>query len=230
MRILVIEDDDRIADFLVRALHSEGHHCKRLANGNEAVQIIQNGDFEFLLLDLMLPGSSGLDVCQELRIRNIDIPIIILTAMDSVEDIVHGLKMGADDYMTKPFDIDELLIRIETVCRRQRDTSEQTTLLKIADVTMNTESKTVTVSGMDIPLTAKELSILELLMSNPEKLFSRERILNNVWGANVDPLTNVVDVYIGRLRKKLGKDKSLFLETVRGMGYRVRNPPPVSDG
>ena len=153
--------------------------------------------------------------------RKFDIPIIMLTAMDSIEDIVHGLKMGADDYMTKPFDIDELLVRIETVCRRQRDNSDQNTVLTIADVTMNTESKTVTVAGSDIALTAKELSILELLMSNPEKLFSRERILNNVWGANVDPLTNVVDVYIGRLRKKLGKDKTLFIETVRGMGYRI---------
>ena len=221
MRILIIEDDDRIADFLVRALHTEGHHSTRLATGEEAVSVIQNGDFEFILLDLMLPGISGLDVCQELRMRKLDIPIIMLTAMDSIEDIVHGLKMGADDYMTKPFDIDELLVRIETVCRRQRDNSDQNTVLTIADVTMNTESKTVSVAGTDIALTAKELSILELLMSNPEKLFSRERILNNVWGANVDPLTNVVDVYIGRLRKKLGKDKTLFIETVRGMGYRI---------
>ena len=145
----------------------------------------------------------------------------MLTAMDSIEDIVHGLRMGADDYMTKPFDIDELLVRIETVCRRQRDPAGLSPVITIADVAMNTESKTVTVAGTDISLTAKELCILELLMSNPEKLFSRERILNNVWGANVDPLTNVVDVYIGRLRKKLGKDKTLFIETVRGMGYRI---------
>ncbi len=221
MRILIVEDDDRIADFLVRALHTEGHQSTRLASGEDAVSVIQNGDFEFILLDLMLPGISGLDVCQELRIRKIEIPIIMLTAMDSIEDIVHGLRMGADDYMTKPFDIDELLVRIETVCRRQRDPAGLSPVITIADVAMNTESKTVTVAGTDISLTAKELCILELLMSNPEKLFSRERILNNVWGANVDPLTNVVDVYIGRLRKKLGKDKTLFIETVRGMGYRI---------
>ncbi len=205
MRILVIEDDDRIADFLVRALNSEGHQCTRLDTGNEAVPFIQNGDFEFLLLDLMLPGLSGLDVCQELRMRNIDIPIIMLTAMDSVEDIVHGLKMGADDYMTKPFDIDELLVRIETVCRRQRDTDTQRTVLSIADVTMNTESKTVSVSGQDIPLTAKELSILELLMSNPDKMFSRERILNNVWGSNVDPLYQRGRCVYWQAKKKTGK-------------------------
>lgn len=222
MRILIIEDDDRIADFTCRALNSEGHICTRLSDGNNAVSVIQNGDFEFMLLDLMLPGCSGLDVCQELRARNIDIPIIMLTAMDSIEDVVHGLKMGADDYMSKPFDIDELLARIETVSRRHTGSAaDANTVLEISNVVMNTASKTVTVDGLNVSLTAKELSILELLMSNPDKLFSRERILNNVWGSNVDPLTNVVDVYIGRLRKKLGKEKSPFIETVRGLGYRM---------
>lgn len=228
MRILIIEDDDRIADFLARALNTEGHHCTRIATGDEAVAVVQSGDFEFILLDLMLPGISGLDVCQELRMRSINTPIIMLTAMDSIEDIVHGLKMGADDYMTKPFDIDELLVRIETVCRRLREDPKHSLVLQLSDVTMNTESKIVCVTGQDIPLTAKELSILELLMSNPDKLFSRERILSTIWGANVDPLTNVVDVYIGRLRKKLGKDKSPFIETVRGMGYRIA--PSVARG
>lgn len=221
MRILIVEDDSRIADFLVRALNTEGHQCTHLDSGDDAINTIKNGDFEFVLLDLMLPGLSGIDVCQELRIRGITIPVIILTAMDSTEDVIHGLKMGADDYMTKPFDIDELLARIETVRRRQGEPRQSDPFLKIADVVMNTESKKVTVAGVHIELTAKELSILELLMANPEKLFSRERILNNVWGVNVDPLTNVVDVYIGRLRKKLGKDKLPFIETVRGMGYRI---------
>jgi len=221
LRILIVEDDSRIADFLVRALNTEGHQCTHLDSGDDAINTIKNGDFEFVLLDLMLPGLSGIDVCQELRIRGITIPVIILTAMDSTEDVIHGLKMGADDYMTKPFDIDELLARIETVRRRQGEPRQSDPFLKIADVVMNTESKKVTVAGVHIELTAKELSILELLMANPEKLFSRERILNNVWGVNVDPLTNVVDVYIGRLRKKLGKDKLPFIETVRGMGYRI---------
>lgn len=221
MRILVVEDDDRIADFLTRALNAEGHSVTRLDSGNDAVSVVQNGDFEFILLDLMLPGASGLDVCQELRFRKIDIPIIMLTAMDSIEDVVHGLRMGADDYMTKPFDLDELMARIETVGRRQRSVDTVSPQLCLADVRMNTDSKSVAVNDRDISLTAKELAILELLMSNPDKLFSRERILNNIWGTNVDPLTNVVDVYIGRLRKKLGKDDKPFIETVRGMGYRM---------
>ena len=221
MRILVIEDDDRIADFLNRALKAEGYSVTRLDNGNDAVSVVQNGDFNCILLDLMLPGASGLDVCQELRFRKVSIPIIMLTAMDGIEDIVHGLKMGADDYMTKPFDLDELLARIVTVCRRYQVEDEVNSVHVIADVTLNTDTKTVTVDEQLVSLTAKELAILELLMSNPDKLFSRERILNNIWGTNVDPLTNVVDVYIGRLRKKLAKVDKPFIETVRGMGYRI---------
>lgn len=221
MRLLVVEDDDRIADFLTRALDAEGHLCTRITSGEEAVPIVKNGDFDLVLLDLMLPGISGIDVCRELRFRDIKIPIIMLTAMDSVEDVIHGLKAGADDYVSKPFDIDELLARIDTVCRRYQGDEKRVSVLQISDVSMNTESKIVKVSGELVSLTAKELSILQLLMQNPEKLFSRERILNNVWGANVDPHTNVVDVYIGRLRKKLGKDKAPFIETVRGLGYRI---------
>jgi two-component system OmpR family response regulator len=221
MRILVIEDDDRIADFLQRALSAEGHTVTRLNSGKGAVSILQSGDYKVILLDLMLPGMSGLDLCQEIRFRKINTPIIMLTAMDSIEDVVQGLKMGADDYMTKPFDLDELMARIETVCRRPQGMVGQDPVLRVANIRMNTDSKTVTVDGRAVSLTAKELNILELLMSHPEKLFSRERILNNIWGMNTDPLTNVVDVYIGRLRKKLGKDDAPFIETVRGMGYRI---------
>ncbi len=223
MRFLIIEDDDRIADFLSRVLKGEGHSVNRLAHGNDAVNIVKSSDFEFILLDLMLPGMSGLEVCQELRFRNINIPIIMLTAMDSTEDVVTGLRMGADDYMTKPFDIDELLARIETVNRRNRGVKLQHRELHVAHVRMNTEAKTVIASESAVSLTAKEFAILELLMSNPDKLFSRERILNNIWGVNTDPLTNIVDVYIGRLRKKLSTNESSFIETVRGMGYRIKH-------
>lgn len=221
MRLLIVEDDDRIADFLVRALNTEGHTCMRLANGTNAVSMSLEGDFELILLDLMLPGMSGLDVCQEMRMRNIATPIIMLTAMDSIEDVVRGLRMGADDYMTKPFDIDELLARMDTVCRRGSDGISQSPILTVDDVSMNRDSKEVRVGDMSVAVTAKELAVLELLMANPEKLFSRERILNNIWGLSIDPLTNVVDVYVGRLRKKLGKDNKPFIETVRGLGYRI---------
>ena len=221
MRILLVEDDPRIADFLVRALNSEGHTTVRSADGKEGLDLGRHGDFNLIILDLMLPELSGLDVCQELRMRKISTPIIMLTAMDGIEDIVQGLKMGADDYMTKPFSIDELLARIETVTRRNSELNESDMELSLSDVVMNRNSKKVTVNGQSIDLTAKELAVLELLMAYPERLFSRERILNNVWGMDVDPLTNVVDVYVGRIRKKLNKDKLPFIETVRGMGYRI---------
>ena len=223
MRVLLVEDDQQIADFLFRALSAEGHNCVLAGTGPEGLTLARNCDCVLILLDLMMPEICGLDVCRELRTRNVLIPIIMLTAMDSSEDVIKGLKAGADDYVTKPFDIDELLARMETVSRRGTPTVEVNATVIIDDVVLNLESKTVTVNGDKIQLTARELSVLELLMSSPNRLFTRERILNNVWGLNADPLTNVVDVYMGRIRKKLGKDKSPFIETVRGLGYRI-NP------
>jgi DNA-binding response OmpR family regulator len=227
MRVLLVEDDQQIADFLFRALSAEGHHCVIAHTGPEGLTLARNGDFELILLDLMLPEISGLDVCRELRTRHVLTPIIMLTAMDSSEDVITGLKAGADDYVTKPFDIDELLARMDTVSRRGAATIQTRSRVTIDDVIMDMESKTVTVNGVNVQLTARELSVLELLMSSPKKLCTRERILNNVWGLNADPLTNVVDVYMGRIRKKLGKDKSPFIETVRGLGYRIH--PGVLD-
>lgn len=222
MRTLVVEDDDRIADFLVRALKSEGHSCVRTGDGREGLELGKNGDFELILLDLMLPSLSGLDICQELRMRNIVTPIIMLTAMDSINDVITGLKMGADDYVTKPFVIDELLARISAIGRRGPLHAETDSLLTFGDVVMDCKSMQVTLAGKSIIMTAKELAVLELLMTHPNKLFSRERILSNVWGMDKDPLTNVVDVYVGKLRRKLSHDdKSSFIETVRGMGYRI---------
>ena len=221
MRVLIVEDEDRIADFLQRALKSEGHTCVRCSDGNEALNLGRMGEFDVILLDLLLPGMPGLDVCQNLRFRNVQTPIIMLTAMDTIEDVVQGLNMGADDYMTKPIDLDELLARMTAVSRRWgMDPATRDTLV-IDDVALDREAMTVSVAGALVELTAKELALLELLMSQPRKLFSRERILNTVWGVSTDPLTNVVDVYIGRLRKKLAKDKTPFIETVRGLGYRI---------
>lgn len=222
MRTLVVEDDDRIADFLVRALKSEGHSCVRTGDGREGLELGKNADFDLILLDLMLPSLSGLDICQELRMRSIVTPIIMLTAMDGIDDVIAGLKMGADDYVTKPFVIDELLARIDAIGRRGPLQAENTSLLAIGDVVMDCRSMHVTLAGASIVMTAKELAVLELLMTHPNKLFSRERILSNVWGMDKDPLTNVVDVYVGKLRRKLSREgEPSFIETVRGMGYRI---------
>jgi DNA-binding response OmpR family regulator len=222
MRILIVEDETRIADFLQRGLRAEGHFCLVANDGESGLSLAREGDFDLILLDLMLPGIHGHEVCQQLRMEQVNTPLIILSAMDSLDDVIAGLRMGADDYLTKPFSFEELLARIEAVMRRSSAISDQDQTLKAGPLLFDRKSLRFFADGTEIKLTAKELAIIELLMSNPGTLFSRERILNNVWGLDMDPLTNVVDVYIGKLRKKVdGGSESSMIETVRGMGYRL---------
>ena len=226
MRVLIVEDEQRVADFLRRGLAAEGHFCVVAGDGEEGLNLALDGDFDFILLDLIMPGMHGHEVCQQLRMNQVNTPLMILTAMDSLENIVDGLRLGADDYMTKPFSFEELLARIESVMRRSSSRRNEDPKLHAGPIMFDRDSLLVTVEGNPVKMTAKELAILELLMSNPGKLFSRERILSNVWGLNMDPMTNVVDVYIGKLRKKIDtvSDESL-IETVRGLGYRFVVPP-----
>ena len=223
MRILIVEDEVRIADFLQRGLRAEGHFCVVANDGEAGLSLALEGDFDLLLLDLMLPGMHGRDICQQLRMNQINTPLIILSAMDSLDDVIAGLRMGADDYMTKPFSFEELLARIETVMRRSSEIATEEQSLATGPLSFDRRSLRFTVGGKEIKLTAKELAIMELLMSNPGTLFSRERILSNVWGLNMDPLTNIVDVYIGKLRKKIDDESApSMIETVRGLGYRLK--------
>lgn len=222
MRILIVEDEIRIADFLQRGLRAEGHFPVVANDGESGLALALEGDFDLLLLDMMLPGVHGREICQQLRMNKINTPLIILSAMDSLDDVIAGLRMGADDYMTKPFSFEELLARIETVMRRSSEVTTQEQLLEVGSLVFDRESLRFTINGKEIKMTAKELAIIELLMSHPGTLFSRERILSNVWGMNMDPLTNVVDVYIGKLRKKIDVDNTeSTIETVRGLGYRL---------
>ena len=222
MRILIVEDETRIADFLQRGLRAEGHFPVVANDGESGLALALEGDFDLILLDMMLPGLHGRDICQQLRMSKVNTPLIILSAMDSLDDVIAGLRMGADDYMTKPFSFEELLARIETVMRRSSEVASEEQSLALGPLAFDRESLRFTVDGKEIKMTAKELAIIELLMSHPGTLFSRERILSNVWGMNMDPLTNVVDVYIGKLRKKIDSDKSnSIIETVRGLGYRL---------
>jgi len=224
MRILIVEDEPRIADFLRGGLTAEGHFCVISDDGVTGLALALEGDFDLVLLDLMLPRMHGHEVCQQLRMSKINIPVIILTAMNSVDDVIAGLRMGADDYITKPFSFEELRARIAAVMRRNVAKPEKDEMLKFGRLAFDRESLRFTVDGQEINMTAKELAIIELLMSKPGTLFSRERILCNVWGLSVDPLTNVVDVYIGKIRKKIDRDgSSSVIETVRGMGYRLSN-------
>jgi len=224
MRILIVEDEPRIADSLQRGLNAEGNFCVVANDGLSGLSLAQDGDFDLLLLDLMLPGMHGHEVCQQLRMSKVNIPVIILTAMDSKDDVIAGLRMGADDYITKPFLFDELRARIEAVMRRNHTGASQDQMLKVGRLAFDRKSLRFTVEDREIKMTAKELALIELLMSKPGTLFSRERILYNVWGPEMDPFTNVVEVYIGKLRKKvdLDSDKSI-IETVRGLGYRLNN-------
>lgn len=235
MNILIIEDDPRIADFLGRGLRAEGHHVDVVGDGMQGLQAARlaardtqgGGHSTVLVLDLMLPTIGGLELCQTLRAEGVHLPILMLSALGGVEDRVTGLRLGADDYLAKPFDFEELLARLEALSRRGREPQRaQASRLEVADLVFDRDRMQASRAGQVLPLTAKELALLELMMSSPGRLLSRERILSNVWGVNEDPLTNVVDVYIRRLRNKIdeGHDQPL-IHTVRGLGYRLESLP-----
>ena len=226
MKLLVVEDDSRVADFLDRGLRAAGYGVSLARSGPEGLAMARNGEPALVLLDLMLPGLSGIDLCQTLRAEGRHTPVLMLTAMSALDDKVAGLRLGADDYLTKPFAFDELLARIEALLRRGREQRPFATSLCVGDLVLDRESMGVTRNGEPVPLTAKEMAFLELLMSAPGRMFSRERILSNVWGVNEDPLTNVVDVYVKRLRIKIDEGRATpMLKTVRGFGYRLDAGP-----
>ncbi|GKT00184.1 response regulator transcription factor [Acidovorax sp. SUPP3434] len=222
MNILVVEDDPRVADFLLRGLKAEGYSVELARNGPDGLALARTGDPGLLLLDLMLPGLSGLELCQTLRSEGRHVPVLMLSALSNTEDKVNGLRLGADDYLTKPFAFEELLARIEALMRRGREQRQRASTLQVADLVLDLERMQASRAGQPIALTAKELAFLELLMSAPGRVYSRERILSNVWGTNEDPLTNVVDVYVRRLRAKIDEGHAIpLLKTVRGFGYRL---------
>ena len=223
-RILIVEDEARVADFLSRGLRAEGYTPTVARAGDEGLQAAQTGEFDVILLDLRLPGLPGQEVCRNIRADGNNTPILMLTAMDATEDKVHGLKLGADDYLTKPFSFEELLARVEALVRRSRNVVVRASRLAVGDIVLDRETLTVRQDGRKVELTAKELALLELLMVAPGRVFTRARILSGVWGYTADPLTNVVDVYIRRLRRKLGD----VITTVRGHGYRL-DPSPEPD-
>jgi DNA-binding response OmpR family regulator len=223
--ILLVEDDERIVEFLRRGLKAEGYQVEVARNGTDALALATGMlEFNLIVLDLLLPDFNGRQICEQLRARQVDIPILMLTAMDTVQDKVSGLRAGADDYMTKPFAFEELLARIEALLRR-RGNGEATNdgkILQIADLTLNRETHEVRRGDRAIELTPKEFSLLECFMNAQGKVLSRTRILEQVWGYSADPLTNVVDVYIRQLRRKIDDDHQLKLfKTVRGYGYKL---------
>ncbi|MCK0096940.1 response regulator transcription factor [Yoonia sp. F2084L] len=222
MNILLVEDETRVADFIRRGLAAEGWSVDHVGDGEDALEHAAVNSYDVILLDLMLPGIQGQDVCRKLRARKSTTPILMLTALDSPEEKVSGLKMGADDYLTKPFDFDELIARVEALHRRAKgyETDVSETLITSGALTFDRASLQVSVEDQEIELSKKERDLLLLFLTNNGRVLSRERILNVVWGLNADPLTNVVDVYVGRLRRKIGPEGARIV-TLRNVGYRM---------
>jgi DNA-binding response OmpR family regulator len=214
-RILIAEDEPRLASFLEKGLRAGGFTTTVVADGTAAAMIANDDDFDLLVLDLGLPGKDGFDVLRELRARGQHLPVIILTARSDVPDKVAGLESGADDYVTKPFKFEELLARVRARLR-PRPASEPSAL-QVGGVVLDHRRRRVAADGRAVELSAREFTMLETFMAHAGQVLSREQLLSHVWGYDHDPGSNVVDVYVGYLRKKIGGDR---IETVRGAGYR----------
>ena len=217
-RILIAEDEPRLASFLEKGLRAQGFTTKVVADGATASAMAQDEEFDLLVLDLGLPGKQGAEVLRDMRLAGQRMPVLILTARDDIDSTVAGLEGGADDYVTKPFKFEELLARIRARLREQPEPEQ--TVLEAGGVTLDMRARRASVEGRTIELSAREYTMLEVLMRHAGQVLSREQLLSHVWGYDHDPGSNVVDVYVGYLRKKLGPD---VIETARGMGYRLRS-------
>lgn len=223
MRIVVIEDEPTLARFIDQSLRAEGHAVTVCNDGDRGEAAALTGDYALVVLDLTLPGKDGLDVLAGIRARLPELPVIVLTARAAVEQRVEGLDRGANDYVTKPFSLEELLARVRAQLRSpgQREAS----VLETADIRMDLRTRRVHCDGHEVDLTAREFELLAYLMRHPDQVLSREQILNAVWGFDFDPGTKVLEVYIGYLRRKLSDAAdSNSIESVRGVGYRLRVP------
>jgi DNA-binding response OmpR family regulator len=218
-RILIAEDEPRIASFLQKGLKANGFTTAVASTGDEAIFMALSGEFDLLILDIGLPGKNGWVVLEELRGQGELLPIIILTACDDVKDKVSGLEGGADDYVTKPFRFEELLARVRLRLRDNRlPKNNDEMLLSVGDILLDLRTRKVKVGDRYIELAAREFTLAEIFLRHPGQVLSREQLLSYVWGYDYDPGSNIVDVYVGYLRKKLGSD---YIETVRGIGYRL---------
>lgn len=220
MRILVVEDEKQIAGFVRKGLEEQGFKVDISHNGDEGYELAKSRPYDVLVLDIMLPGRDGLSIVSNLRKQRNPVPVIFLTARSELDERVQGLDAGADDYLTKPFYVEELVARIRAITRR-RD-GESGNIIKVADLSLDLLSREAERDGRAIKLTAREFDLLAYMMRSPGRVYTRTQILEHVWGFNFDPNTNLVDVHIQRLRKKIttGEEPSL-IETIRGVGYRM---------
>jgi two-component system copper resistance phosphate regulon response regulator CusR len=218
--VLLVEDESRVAGFIAKGLREQSYAVDIASDGERALYQAAVNHYDLLILDVMLPVKNGHAVCRELRAAGWRAPILMLTARDSVDDRVEGLDAGADDYLVKPFDFKELLARLRALSRRNGPPSPQ--ILGVADIAINTASHAVTRAGKPVILTAKEYALLEFLVLNRDRVVGREEIAEHVWDESFDPLTNVIDVYVKRLRAKLESPGRRLIHTRRGEGYILR--------
>ncbi|HHW08382.1 MAG TPA: response regulator transcription factor [Firmicutes bacterium] len=222
-KILLIEDEEKIARFVELELTYEGYAVTKAYDGRRGVELALSGHFDLVILDIMLPGINGMEVLRRIRREDASMPVIILTARDAVSDKVSGLDMGADDYVTKPFAIEELLARIRTALRKKA-VAEKEEILSAQTVTLDAKRRTVTVSGTPVELTKREFDLLYWLLKNKGIVVTRESLLENVWESDFDGGTNTVDVYIRFLRQKIDEAFGVkLIHTVRGVGYVIKD-------
>ena len=226
MKILVVEDEQNVSSFIKRGLEEQGHQVTQAFDGLTGLKLAKDDEFDINILDVVMPGMNGIDLCDELKNKYyITSPILMLTALGSTEDIVIGLETGADDYLTKPFKFKELLARINALSRRGNENEKSTkSMLQVKDLEMNLNSKEVFRNVKEIELTAREFRLLEYLLINKNRVVSRTALLENVWEIDFDLGTNIIDVYISYLRNKIDRDYPLkIIKTVVGMGYIIKD-------
>ena len=221
MKILLVEDEDRLASFIRKGISAEGYEVEVAYDGRMGLSLFRKNSYDIILLDVNLPHINGFELCQLIRADNESVPVLMLTALDSLADKADGFNAGADDYLAKPFEFQELLLRLRALTRRSGTKPKQ--VLRLADLELNLDTKTVTRAGQRIDLTTREYSLMEYLMLNKGKIISRVDISERVWSLDFDSSTNVIDVYISYLRKKIDKGFSTkLLHTIVGMGYVLR--------
>jgi two-component system copper resistance phosphate regulon response regulator CusR len=222
MRVLLVEDEKNVAAFIKKGLEEEFYAVDVAEDGDDGLLMALSSDYDLMIFDIMLPGMNGIELCRKLRERGVKKPVLMLTAIDSVQSKVEGLESGADDYLTKPFAFSELLARLKALLRRSADSSSD---LMLEDLKIDLLSRRVFREGKEIFLTPKEFAMLEYLLRNKGRVLSRTQIIENVWGYNFDPSTNIVDVHVKFLREKIdrGYERAL-IHTVRGVGYMLKGP------
>ncbi|MGE9290745.1 MAG: response regulator transcription factor [Puniceicoccales bacterium] len=220
MKILLVEDEAKIREWVTKALRENGFVVDPVGDGNEAYELLKLKSYDGAVLDIMLPGRDGLSVLKAIRREGNNLPVLVLSARGEWGERVEGLNLGADDYLPKPFHVDELIARLRAVCRRSQ--GDHLNVIESGPVQLNVATREVRVGGDKIELTAREFALLEMLVRSPGRVYTRTQILDRVWDYDFDPQTNLVDVYVKRLRQHLGPEVRDFIETVRGVGYRFR--------